>query len=117
MPGSAEGDSGAVAEALRDGPEDVPEMVRHVVAHAVARAVARLLALGGVPPELLGHALLHDAADLAAGGVALDADGQVPEALAVEEGEALLRERGGLVLDVLLFREEGGAVVLHVKFV
>ena len=68
-------------------------------------------------PELLGDALFHDAAHLAAGGVVLDADGQVAEAFAVEEGEPLLREGRGLVLDVLFLGVEGDGVVFHVRFV
>ena len=111
------GASGAVPEALGDGPEDVSEMVRHVVPHTVPRPVAGLFRRAGVAPELLGDALFHDAAHLAAGGVVLDADGQVAEAFAVEEGEPLLREGRGLVLDVLFLGVEGDGVVFHVRFV
>lgn len=89
-------------------------MVRNVVARLVAGAVADALALRGLAPKLLGHALLHNPAHLAAGGIAFNANGQVPKAFTAKELESLLGQNGGAALDVLLLGKVGGGVILHI---
>ena len=106
-----------IPEPLRDHPKDVPEVVGDMVAGFVAGTVALLFAHRGIAPEILRNALLHDAADLAAGRIAFEADGQVPETLATQEVEALFGQGGGLSLDVLILGMEGDGIVFHGSFV
>ena len=88
-------------------------MIRHVVPHLVAGAVALFLVREGLAPEFLGDALFHYPANLAAGRIAFDADGQVSKAFAAKELEAFFRQDGGAALDVLLLGQEGDGVVIH----
>ena len=64
-----------IPKPLRHHPEDILKVIRHVVPHLVAGAVALFLVREGLAPEFLGDALFHNSANLAAGGVAFDADG------------------------------------------
>ena len=75
-------------------------MIRELMAHFEAWTVACPFCAGGILPEVLCYALLHDAAHLPAGGVVLYADGDVAEARAVLELEFLIRESAALSLDV-----------------
>ena len=90
-------------------------MIGHVAPHFVAGPVALLFVFEGLAPELLGDALLHNPADLAAGSIALNANGQVSQAFAAQEIEPFFREDSGAAFDVLFLGEEGDGVVVHIS--
>lgn len=100
-----------IAEALGNHPEDILEVVGYLMTRFVARTVSFALVCLGVVPEGLADAFFHDPADLAAGGIVFNTDGDVPEELAVHEFEAFAGEVGALLLDEFGFRV---AFVFHV---
>ena len=51
----------------------------------IARTVTLLLPVGSITPEVLRDALFHDAANLTAGCIVFDADGQVAKSLSVQK--------------------------------
>ena len=65
----------------------------------IARTVPLLLTVGSSTPEVLRDALLHDTANLTAGGIVFDTDGQVAKSLSVQKSKSLLGDSVALVLD------------------
>ena len=70
--------------------------------------------MAAASPEALGFPLLHDAADLTAAGIVLDADTHVAEPFPAHEIELLASQLAGAVEDVLGFGEADGVFsVIH----
>lgn len=89
----------AVPESLRYLAVNLLHGAGHPLPHQLAVAVAPSSGMG--PPVLLADALFHDAAHLSDGRVALNADVNVAEPPAIQEGQ-LLAGQGAALLPYML---------------